>query len=104
MTHCKRFWFKVPYNGIIKHEIDYHYFIRRFDRYNDSKIDHTELLTLMNKISAEKYKVTMQEVFETAKEYLNDEEQIVLFKFIIFSIVIGHGDLHAKKKKKKTYL
>ncbi len=96
MTLARDFGFKVPYNGIIKHEIDYHYFIKRFDRYNDSKIDHTELLTLMNKISTEKYKVTMQEVFETAKEYLNNEDQIILFKFIIFSVVIGHGDLHAK--------
>lgn len=96
MTLARDFGFKVPYNGIIKHEIDYHYFIKRFDRYNDSKIDHTELLTLMNKISTEKYKVTMQEVFETAKEYLNHGEEIILFKFIIFSVVIGHGDLHAK--------
>lgn len=96
MTLARDFGFKVPYNGIIKHEMDYHYFIKRFDRYNDSKIDHTELLTLMNKISTEKYKVTMQEVFETAKEYLNHGEEIILFKFIIFSVVIGHGDLHAK--------
>ena len=96
MTLARDFDFKIPYNGIIKHGIDYHYFIKRFDRYNDNKIDHTELLTIMNKVSTEKYKVTMQEVFEAAKEYLSYEEQIILFKFVIFSVVIGHGDLHAK--------
>ncbi|WP_418186417.1 type II toxin-antitoxin system HipA family toxin [Aliarcobacter lanthieri] len=96
MTIARDFGFKVPYNGIIKHDTDYHYIIKRYDRYNDSKIDHTEFLTLMDKVSTQKYNVTMQELFEMTKEYIDEEEQITLFKFIIFSLVIVHGDLHAK--------
>ena len=96
MTLARDFGFKVPYNAIIKHDTDYHYIIKRYDRYNDNKIDHTEILTLMEKVSTEKYSVTMQELFEIAKEYIDKEEKLVLFKFIIFSLIIAHGDLHAK--------
>ena len=96
MTLARDFGFDVPYNAIIKDGMDYHYIIKRYDRYKDSKIDHTELLTLMGKPSNEKYNVTMQDVFKEAKKHLSHSEQLKLLKFIIFSIVIAHGDLHAK--------
>ncbi|QKJ22433.1 type II toxin-antitoxin system HipA family toxin [Poseidonibacter lekithochrous] len=96
MTIARDFGFDVPYSAIIKHGVDYHYIIKRYDRYKHSKIDHTEILTLMNKESEQKYKVSMQDVFEAAQEYLDNDEQLKLLKFIIFSIVIAHGDLHAK--------
>jgi serine/threonine-protein kinase HipA len=38
----------------------------------------------------------MQELFKTAQKYIDEVEQLLLFKFIIFSVVIAHGDLHAK--------
>ncbi len=90
------FGFSIPYNAIIKHGSDYHYIIKRFDRYGELKIDHHELLTLMNKNSDQKYKVTMKDVMETAKEYISKEQLVELYRFIVFSVVIGHGDLHAK--------
>ncbi|MCT7575353.1 type II toxin-antitoxin system HipA family toxin [Aliarcobacter butzleri] len=96
MTLARDFGFKVPYNGIIKNEMDYHYIIKRYDRYSDTKIDHTEILTLMDKVSTEKYNINMQELFKTAQKYIDEVEQLLLFKFIIFSVVIAHGDLHAK--------
>ena len=96
MSLARDFGFSVPYNAIIKHGSDYHYIIKRFDRYGELKIDHHELLTLMNKNSDQKYKVTMKEVMESAKEYISKEQLIELFRFIVFSVVIGHGDLHAK--------
>jgi serine/threonine-protein kinase HipA len=96
MTLARDFGFDIPYNCIIKDEYDYHYIIKRFDRYKNSKIDHYELLTIMGKTNDYKYKVTMQEVLKTAKDNVNEEEFLKLFKFLIFSIIIGHGDLHAK--------
>lgn len=96
MSLARDFGFSVPYNGIIKHDSDYHYIIKRFDRYGELKIDHHEILTLMNKNSDQKYKVSMREVLETAKMYISKEQLVELFRFIIFSAVIGHGDLHAK--------
>ncbi len=96
MSLARDFGFSVPYNGIIKHDSDYHYIIKRFDRHGELKIDHHEILTLMNKNSDQKYKVSMREVLETAKMYISKEQLVELFRFIIFSAVIGHGDLHAK--------
>jgi len=96
MSFARDFGFCIPYNAIIKHGSDYHYIIKRFDRYNESKIDHHEILTLMNKHSEQKYKVSMREVFETVQKYISKEELTELYKFIVFSVVIGHGDLHAK--------
>ena len=96
MSLALDFGFSIPYNAIIKHGSDYHYIIKRFDRYGELKIDHHELLTLMNKNSDQKYKVTMKDVMETAKEYISKEQLVELYRFIVFSVVIGHGDLHAK--------
>lgn len=96
MTLARDFGFDIPYNGIIKHKTDYHYIIKRYDRYKNSKIDHQEILTLMNKSSDQKHKVSMKEVINTAKEFIDSDNLINLYKFIVFSIIIGHGDLHAK--------
>ena len=96
MTLARDFGFNVPYNAIIKNKIDYHYIIKRYDRYDDLKIDHCEVLTLMGKKSDQKYRVTLKEVGETVSKYLNEKEKLELFKFFIFSIIISHGDLHAK--------
>ncbi|MFA7083999.1 MAG: HipA domain-containing protein [Arcobacteraceae bacterium] len=96
MTLARDFGFDIPYNAILKHGNDYHYIIKRFDRFQTSKIDHHEILTLMNKNSYQKYKVTMREVLEVAKKYISNEQLIELYRFIVFSVIIGHGDLHAK--------
>lgn len=96
MSLARDFGFSVPYNAIIKHGSDYHYIIKRYDRYGELKIDHHEILTLMNKNSDQKYKVSMRDVMEIAKKHISKEQLVELFRFIIFSVVIGHGDLHAK--------
>lgn len=96
MTLARDFGFSVPYNSIVKDGSDYHYIIKRFDRYREQKIDHQEILTLMNKKSNQKYTVTMRDIFETVKEYISKNEIEELYRFIIFSVVIGHGDLHGK--------
>jgi serine/threonine-protein kinase HipA len=96
MTLARDFGFDVPYNAILKHNDDYHYIIKRYDRFNGLKIDHHEILTLIGKPSSEKYKVSCKDIVSAVSEYLNGEEMVQLYRFIIFSIVISHGDLHAK--------
>jgi len=96
MTFARDLGFSIPYNGIIKYGDDYLYVIKRFDRYNDSKIDHHEILTLIGKKSSEKYNITTVEAMEEAAQYLSQDEMAELFKFFVFSIIIAHGDLHAK--------
>ena len=96
MTLARDFGFSVPYNAIIKHKQDYLYVIKRFDRYKGSKIDHHEILTLIGKNSSEKYNITALEAMKKTAEYLNKDEMLELFRFFVFSIIISHGDLHAK--------
>lgn len=96
MSMAKDLGFEVPYNAIIKQEYDYHYIIKRFDRYKEFSFDHEEFATLMGIDSDKKYTPTLREIFAKAKEYLDLEKQYELMKFFIFSIVISHGDLHSK--------
>ncbi len=96
MTLARDFGFNVPYNGIIKHKEDYLYVIKRFDRYHKSKIDHHEILTLLEKKSSLKYEVTALEALRKAAEYLDEDEVLEMFSFFVFSIIISHGDFHAK--------
>lgn len=96
MTIARDFGFHVPYNGIIKDKNDYHYIIKRYDRYDKLKIDHLDILTLLNKHSKEKYHIKVNEIAEIALDYLDESELFELFSFFIFSVIISHGDLHAK--------
>ncbi|MBX9866119.1 MAG: type II toxin-antitoxin system HipA family toxin [Burkholderiales bacterium] len=96
MSFARDFGFDIPYNGIIKHDEHFHYIIKRYDRFQNMKIDHYELLSLLGKQSADKYSITCKEIIEKCKEYLAVEDLTKLFRFIVFSIIIGHGDLHAK--------
>ncbi|MEA1915186.1 MAG: type II toxin-antitoxin system HipA family toxin [Campylobacterota bacterium] len=96
MTIARDLGFDIPYNAIIKGKDDYHYIIKRYDRHKESRIDHHELLTLLEKKSDQKYKVTMQEVLLNTKSYITQNELYQLFKFIVYSVIIAHGDLHAK--------
>jgi serine/threonine-protein kinase HipA len=96
MTLARDFGFSVPYNAIIKYEEDYLYIIKRFDRFQGKKIDHHEILTLIGGASKEKYNITALEALKTAAKYLDKDELTEMYSFFVFSIIIAHGDLHAK--------
>jgi len=96
MTLARDSGFAVPYNAIIKDGEDYHYVIKRYDRYKNEKFDHEEFATLMGYNSATKYDASVQEVLEKANEYISKNALEELLLFFYFSAVIGHGDLHAK--------
>jgi serine/threonine-protein kinase HipA len=99
LSLAKEFGFDVPYNALIKDNKhnEYHLVIKRFDRYKTIyKFDHHTINSLLNRVSTDKYEVTVKEVIQVAKQYLDHNELLVLFKFIIFSVIISHGDLHAK--------
>ncbi len=96
MTLARDSGFKVPYNAIIKDGEDYHYIIKRYDRYNNEKFDHEEFATMLGYNSDTKYNASVQEVFKKAKEFVDNNELEELLLFFYFSTIIGHGDLHAK--------
>lgn len=96
MTIARDIGFPVPYNGIIKDGTDYHYIIKRFDRYKNEKFDHEEFATLLGYDSDTKYNATLIEVLEKASEYIDTDEIKQLLLFFFFSTIISHGDLHSK--------
>lgn len=96
MTMARDYGFKVPYNAIIKDDIDYHYVIKRYDNYNGIKFDHIDFLTLIGKASKYKYTVSIDELIDNVFIKLETDELLILYKFFVFSVIIGHGDLHAK--------
>jgi len=96
MTLARDLGFKVPYNAIIKDGEDYHYIIKRYDRYQNEKFDHEEFATLLGYNSNTKYNASVQEVLKKAKEFIGDDELRELLLFFYFSTIIGHGDLHSK--------
>ncbi|MBA1421622.1 MAG: HipA domain-containing protein [Epsilonproteobacteria bacterium] len=96
MTLARDLGFDVPYNAIIKDGEDYHYVIKRYDRYKNEKFDHVEFATLLGYNSNTKYDATVQEILKKADEYIGKEGVEELLLFFYFSTLIGHGDLHAK--------
>lgn len=96
MTLARDCGFKVPYNAIIKDGEDYHYIIKRYDRYLEAKFDHEEFATMLGYNSNTKYNATVQEILKKAKEFVDEKSLKELLLFFYFSALIGHGDLHAK--------
>lgn len=96
MTLARDSGFQVPYNAIIKDGEDYHYIIRRYDRYKNEKFDHEEFATMLGYNSHTKYDASVQEILKKAREFVDDNELKELLLFFYFSTLIGHGDLHAK--------
>ena len=96
MTMARDFGFDIPYNAIVKEGVDYHYIIKRYDNYAGIKFDHTDFLTFIGKASKHKYDIKFNELKEHVFDLINEDDTIELYKFIVFSVIIGHGDLHAK--------
>jgi len=96
MTMARDLGFDVPWSALIKHGIDFHYVIKRFDRLNDSSIEHYDLGALLGLHSGDKYTPTYETIFSVLRDKLDATELLKAFKFIVFSALIGHGDLHAK--------
>lgn len=96
MTMARDFGFEVPYNAIIKDGVDYHYIIKRYDNYCGIKFDHTDFLTFIGKTSRHKYEINLKELEENIFDLLDEKNMLILYKFFVFSVIIGHGDLHAK--------
>ena len=96
MTMARDFGFEVPYNAIIKEGVDYHYIIKRYDNSSGIKFDHIDFLTIIGKASKHKYEINFKELEENIFNLIDNANIIVLYKFFVFSIIIGHGDLHAK--------
>jgi len=87
----------VPYNGLIYHNSQFHYIIKRFDRYEEFKYEQYDFGQFLNISSANKYNVSSDDLFTKANEILKDKNsKLSLLRFYFYSYIIQHSDLHAK--------
>ncbi|MEA1913978.1 MAG: type II toxin-antitoxin system HipA family toxin [Campylobacterota bacterium] len=89
--------FDVPMNALIYHNNNFHYIIKRFDRYKEFRYEQYDFGQLLNISSLNKYNSSSDELFRKANEVLKTKsEKIELLRFYFYSYIIQHGDLHAK--------
>ena len=88
----------VPMSGIIKakHE-DFHYIVKRYDRYEGYSYGQFDMAQLLNLPSDKKYDTTLKDVLLKFKEKVSTQktkEDMLIFQ--IYSLLIKHTDLHVK--------
>ena len=89
--------FDVPWSGIVAGEKDFHYVVKRYDRYDGYKYEQRDFAQVMNIKSDQKYFTTSEKLFDAIATVVKSKEERVLFlEFYIFSFVIEHADLHIK--------
>ena len=89
--------FDVPYNALIYHNNNFHYLIKRFDRYDEFRYEQYNFGQLLNIPSKNKYNASSDEVFKKANEIFKDKtSKIELLRFYFYSYIIQHSDLHVK--------
>jgi len=106
MTFAKNeLGFDVPWSGIVKCQQDkeFHYIVKRFDRYQGYKFSHDEFATLMGLDSETKYQTSSENMFKQIKKYLTlPEERLILLKYYFYSMLIVHEDMHTKNLSVRT--
>ena len=89
--------FDVPWSAVVAGERDFHYVVKRYDRYDGYKYEQRDFAQIMNIKSDQKYFTTSEKLFDSiAKVVKSKEERLKFFEFYIFSFVIEHADLHIK--------
>lgn len=98
MTFAKNeLGFDVPWSGIVKGKSEYHYIVKRFDRYKGYKFSHDELATFLGLDSETKYQTSSEKMFKRIKKYLTlPTERLTVLKYYFYSMLIVHEDMHTK--------
>ncbi len=93
----KSYGFDVPWSGIVAGDKDFHYVVKRYDRYDGYKYEQRDFAQIMNIKSDQKYFTTSEKLFDSIGEVIKSrEEKIRFLEFYLFSFVIEHADLHLK--------
>ncbi len=89
--------FDVPWSAILIGENDFHYIVKRYDRYDGFKYEQKDFAQIMNIKSSQKYFTTSERLFDAIGSIIKSSEDKVKFlEFYLFSFVIEHADLHIK--------
>ncbi len=89
--------FDVPWSGVVAGERDFHYLVKRYDRYNGYKYEQRDFAQIMNIKSDQKYFTTSERLFDAIADVVKSKDERLRFlEFYLFSFVIEHADLHLK--------
>ena len=89
--------FDVPWSAVIPGEKDFHYLVKRYDRYDGYKYEQRDFAQIMDIQSNQKYFSTGERLFDAIASVVRaKEERLRFLEFYIFSFVIEHADLHLK--------
>ncbi len=78
--------------------------VQRFDRKYDyiinqmERIHQEDMCQVLDRYPAEKYRITVREVFEAIEKYSSAPlvDKLKLFQLLVFSYLVGNGDMHGK--------
>jgi len=89
--------FDVPWSGVVAGDRDFHYLVKRYDRYGGYKYEQRDFAQIMSVKSDQKYFTTSERLFDAiANVVKSKEERLRFLEFYLFSFVIEHADLHLK--------
>ena len=91
--------FRVPETHLVKRDkdIEYHYIVKRFDRYKSYRYGKANFSTYLGLRAANKYQTTSEKMFRRMKkEILSKNERMQLLKYYFYSMLISHEDMHTK--------
>lgn len=91
--------FDVPWSALVKNAADeeYHYVVKRYDRYGAVKLAHIEFAPLLGLTSKTKYNISTDKLCKKIKPNLpRAEERLILLKYLFYSMLIVHEDMHTK--------
>ena len=91
--------FRVPESHLIKREndVEYHYIVKRFDRYGSYRYGKANFSTYLGLRAANKYQTTSEKMLKRMKkEIISKNERIELLKYYFYSMLISHEDMHTK--------
>ena len=89
--------FNVPYTALVEGEKEFHYIIKRYDRYENYKYHQKDFAQYLGIKSTQKYKTTSEALFSKLNEIISsEEEKFDALRFYFYSSIIKHSDLHAK--------
>ena len=89
--------FDVPWSGVVAGDKDFHYIVKRYDRYGGYKYEQRDFAQIMSIKSNQKYFTTSERLFNAIATIIKSKEERLRFlEFYLFSFVIEHADLHLK--------
>ena len=74
------------------------YITRRMDRDSDKKLHMEDFCQILNKVTAQKYNGSMEQIGRALREYSNVAglDAIRLFELTVFCFLTGNSDMHLK--------